>query len=193
MTQTDYFPLLSGWLSLDLVNTEVVRWGTRHDLLLSKNEMLRWIQTMEDNHFLLSQQISQDVHAELDEILQAAFKIRDLLRRGFETIIDTKEMNRELIRELEYMVKQAPFSYKLNEARLIPFPVGTPAQAFSSLIAFDALQLLTEERYRALRRCANPECVLLFLDLSGRRKWCSMKICGNRAKVARHNQERKGR
>ncbi|WP_425203523.1 CGNR zinc finger domain-containing protein [Priestia megaterium] len=27
--------------------------------------------------------------------------------------------------------------------------------------------------------------MLLFIDLTGRRKWCSMKICGNRKKVAR--------
>ncbi|HDR6823126.1 TPA: CGNR zinc finger domain-containing protein, partial [Bacillus thuringiensis] len=35
-----------------------------------------------------------------------------------------------------------------------------------------------------------PDCVLLFIDKSGKRKWCSMKICGNRKKVAKF-QDRK--
>lgn len=39
-----------------------------------------------------------------------------------------------------------------------------------------------------VRRCANPQCVLLFVDTSksGRRRWCDMATCGNRAKVAAH-------
>ena len=41
---------------------------------------------------------------------------------------------------------------------------------------------------RLVRRCANPACVLLFLDISksGRRRWCDMATCGNRAKAAAH-------
>jgi predicted RNA-binding Zn ribbon-like protein len=41
---------------------------------------------------------------------------------------------------------------------------------------------------RLVRRCHNPACVLLFLDTSksGRRVWCDMRTCGNRAKAAAH-------
>jgi predicted RNA-binding Zn ribbon-like protein len=44
-----------------------------------------------------------------------------------------------------------------------------------------------------VRRCANPACVLLFLDLSrnARRRWCDMSACGNRAKAATHYQRRR--
>ena len=40
----------------------------------------------------------------------------------------------------------------------------------------------------AIRKCANPECMLYFYDTSrvGKRRWCSMAVCGNRAKVAAH-------
>jgi predicted RNA-binding Zn ribbon-like protein len=39
-----------------------------------------------------------------------------------------------------------------------------------------------------VRRCAGPACVLLFHDVSkaGRRRWCDMAVCGNRAKAAAH-------
>jgi len=41
---------------------------------------------------------------------------------------------------------------------------------------------------REVRKCANPRCVRYFRDRSrsGRRRWCSMAVCGNRMKVAAH-------
>lgn len=40
------------------------------------------------------------------------------------------------------------------------------------------------------RTCANDSCRWTFYDHSptGRRRWCDMKVCGNRAKAARHRQ-----
>jgi predicted RNA-binding Zn ribbon-like protein len=56
------------------------------------------------------------------------------------------------------------------------------------LIAIDGARLLgTQERAR-LRICPGPGCGGRFVDVSpaGRRQWCSMAVCGNRAKAARH-------
>lgn len=51
----------------------------------------------------------------------------------------------------------------------------------------DLLRLLDQHPDR-VRKCANPECVLWFLDTtrSGTRRWCSMTACGNRLKARRH-------
>lgn len=38
-----------------------------------------------------------------------------------------------------------------------------------------------------VRECQSPDCVLHFFDPSGRRRWCSMAGCGNRAKARRHH------
>lgn len=55
-----------------------------------------------------------------------------------------------------------------------------------------ALVALLEERGDRIRGCANPECVLWFLDTSrpGTRRWCSMASCGNRDKAYRHGRVR---
>jgi predicted RNA-binding Zn ribbon-like protein len=37
-----------------------------------------------------------------------------------------------------------------------------------------------------IRQCRHPDCVLHFFDPTGRRRWCSMAGCGNRAKAKRH-------
>jgi predicted RNA-binding Zn ribbon-like protein len=55
------------------------------------------------------------------------------------------------------------------------------------LAAQNLLELLREHPDR-IRRCANDQCVLHFYDASrgGKRQWCSMAACGNRAKARRH-------
>ena len=55
-------------------------------------------------------------------------------------------------------------------------------------VIWAAGDLLIEPARIKVRRCANDECVWLFLDdsKSGTRRWCDMKACGNRAKAHRH-------
>jgi predicted RNA-binding Zn ribbon-like protein len=58
------------------------------------------------------------------------------------------------------------------------------------LVARDAALFLTSVDLSRLRTCANPHCRWLFLDASRNkaRRWCTMAVCGNRAKVRRHRQ-----
>ncbi|WP_232524336.1 CGNR zinc finger domain-containing protein [Nocardiopsis gilva] len=44
-----------------------------------------------------------------------------------------------------------------------------------------------------IRRCEGDHCVLYFFDTSrnGTRRWCSMAVCGNRAKAQRHYRKGK--
>src|SRR5262249_52503798 len=60
-------------------------------------------------------------------------------------------------------------------------------------VLWSAADLLTGGRLDRVRRCANPECGWLFLDDSraGKRRWCSMSSCGNRAKARRHYHKSK--
>ncbi len=53
---------------------------------------------------------------------------------------------------------------------------------------------LTAGRRDRLRICANDSCRWVFYDEShtGRRRWCDMATCGNRAKAARHRARLQG-
>jgi predicted RNA-binding Zn ribbon-like protein len=55
-------------------------------------------------------------------------------------------------------------------------------------IARSIADLIAQGPGARIRKCANPRCVLYFRDASrtGRRRWCSMAVCGNRMKVAAH-------
>ncbi|WUH93071.1 CGNR zinc finger domain-containing protein [Streptomyces sp. NBC_00433] len=60
-----------------------------------------------------------------------------------------------------------------------------PVRAVLALVARDALELASSPALLPrLHSCASPDCGALFLDHSrpGSRRWCSMDVCGNRAK-----------
>lgn len=53
-------------------------------------------------------------------------------------------------------------------------------------VALSAVDLLSRPERDAVRACPGDGCGWLFLDQRGRRVWCSMAACGNRAKVRAH-------
>ncbi|MFD1150951.1 CGNR zinc finger domain-containing protein [Saccharothrix hoggarensis] len=71
--------------------------------------------------------------------------------------------------------------------------VADPAwrAAWACLRDYLRLREATPDR---LRKCANPDCVLHFQDVSrtSRRQWCSMTACGNRFKARRHHDRVRG-
>jgi predicted RNA-binding Zn ribbon-like protein len=65
------------------------------------------------------------------------------------------------------------------------WPAGDPRRVRFA-VAADAVALLADpERLGRLRRCPGRDCGWLFLDTSGRRRWCSMGACGSREKMRR--------
>jgi len=59
-------------------------------------------------------------------------------------------------------------------------------------VAVDAIALLGDpQRLRRVRACPGRNCGWLFLDTSGRRRWCSMDTCGSREKMRRMYERRR--
>ncbi|MEU4894062.1 CGNR zinc finger domain-containing protein [Streptomyces sp. NPDC044780] len=62
-----------------------------------------------------------------------------------------------------------------------------------SVVVRDLIALLGDpERRGALRACDSSLCTMLYLDHTPgrRRRWCSMRLCGNSAKAAKHRRRR---
>lgn len=190
MVESKKFPLISGNLSIDIVNTEIVRRGERQDLLVEEEDLLEWLDDMKEKLFLNKEDFEK-VQSQIGKTLSSLLEMRAILRINFELIADGQPINEEFITFLEKKIVKAPFIYKLVNNKLIPKPVGEIEDMLASYIAYDALSLIDHKKLSYLKRCSNPECVLLFIDESGRRKWCSMKICGNRNKVAQFQFRKK--
>jgi predicted RNA-binding Zn ribbon-like protein len=69
-----------------------------------------------------------------------------------------------------------------------------PSQLLAA-IAESASDLLCNHELNRIKRCANPTCGLFFYEIARnrQRRWCSMKTCGNRAKLAAFRQRQRVR
>ncbi|MGG5258973.1 CGNR zinc finger domain-containing protein [Phycicoccus avicenniae] len=96
----------------------------------------------------------------------------------------------EAVAELAVAVRSAATTVELVAGRPARWRVegittehlDRPADAF----AWTAADLLTRPEVTGVRACPGLGCGWVFLDVSGRRRWCSMRWCGNRAKVRAH-------
>jgi predicted RNA-binding Zn ribbon-like protein len=93
---------------------------------------------------------------------------------GFSRIVTRRIDGRETL-ELQPMRK-----WRSPEALLLPI-----GQALGRFVC--------TEDFSNVKACEGPACTLLFADHTrgGRRRWCSMALCGNRAKQAAHRHRLK--
>jgi predicted RNA-binding Zn ribbon-like protein len=72
--------------------------------------------------------------------------------------------------------------------------VGDPVDDALARLAEPLVTELTAGHPERIRICASDTCEWVFYDTSrtGKRRWCDMATCGNRAKAARHRARTKG-
>jgi predicted RNA-binding Zn ribbon-like protein len=194
------FDRLGGRLCLDFVNTVS---GKR---LLSPVERLReyadlvsWAQQMgeldgEAARGLLER--ARRAPAEAGRVHAQALALREALFRLFVALADGEAARAEDLSRVEQARARALVHQRLVQGpegiALAWEPPGEQLEAVLWAVALSAVELLTrpEERER-VRLCGmtfEDGCGWVFLDetKNRRRRWCSMKDCGNRAKARRH-------
>ncbi|MEV6150459.1 CGNR zinc finger domain-containing protein [Nonomuraea sp. NPDC052129] len=169
-------PLRGESVAFDLANTV---W-TEHGVLVDQFDDLDGVQAWLDDHGLPGGDEPERVR---DRLVEARAALRAVLDgRGPERLnaVLGHGSRRPLIRTGE---PHEPYELVV---------VDEAAWHAAWLAAADLVRIL-RERPERVRKCANPECVLWFLDTSknGSRRWCSMEACGNRAKVGRFNQRQR--
>ncbi len=123
---------------------------------------------------------------------ERAIELRETLHRLFDTEAQAKPPAARDLEALNRALAAAPARTTLRRERgaygwEVDVKSGT-ALALLAPVLWSAGDLLAGPRLGRVKRCANPECGWLFLDDSraGKRRWCSMQACGNRAKARRH-------
>lgn len=129
--------------------------------------------------------------AEAEAVLARGHLLREALYRllgpergrPLEVTADLEVLNAELARALSRTrVAVREGGFELVQESELDQPLWPIARA--------AAELLAAPERALVRRCASPTCQWLFLDRTKnhRRRWCDMKVCGNRDKVRRHRQ-----
>ena len=166
----------------DLLETALA-WLFRNDLL--HREMLK-----------LEMQRADEDPLGADKTLAKIRKVRGAMRELADATVDRRpadarqvdEVNRALRTHYVYYLVPGPDGVSMDHRHL-----GDPVDGAMARLAESLAREVSQGHPERLRICANEECRWIFNDTSrtGRRRWCDMTTCGNRAKVARHRARKK--
>ncbi|MET9672757.1 CGNR zinc finger domain-containing protein [Streptomyces sp. NPDC006482] len=173
MTATDPRPLTGEPVSLDLLNTRWNEEGVRQDLLTGVEGLTVWL----------------TANGLADRFAAGATTLRHTLaaRDALSALVDAPGDPAATAR-VDAVLDHGRIRATLTaEGPGEEAEFADPAWGPGWTAARDYLHLLRTAPDR-IRACAHEACILHFFDTSrnGTRRWCSMAICGNRAKASRH-------
>lgn len=169
------FLFIADHLALDFVNTEI--WDARpRDLLTSGVDLWSWA-------FAAGVEVRIPAEPQDELVLRDARDLRAALRELFLAEIESTAPPASAVSIVDRASRQrAPWVFFDGGYRRDA--CSTQAHLLGEIAASGAQLLGGDQRFR-LRACDGDPCILLFLDRSRarRRRWCSMDLCGNRAKA----------
>jgi predicted RNA-binding Zn ribbon-like protein len=186
----DGFLFVGNQLALDFLNTRPAPNGESLELLPDFKALLQWFQAA---GLLNVRQVARlrerwGPSDRAHQTLEAAWKLREKLRKQVLAWERGEAVHRSTVDELNRLMADHPMRARLKArgdafSKELWFDPQQPEDLFAPL-AFSAATLFAEAPRDRVRKCA--ECVLHFQDTSkkGTRRWCSMRLCGNRLKVA---------
>lgn len=193
----DGFLFVGNHLALDFLNTRPVQNGEAVELLPDFDALLRWFKAAD----LLSSGDVANLRRQWGEsiqgrqVVEAMRELRERLRKEVVTREQGGAVHRAAIDELNRLMAEHPMLARLKASGSAPttelwFDPRRPEDLFAPL-AHSAATLFADLDRNRVRKCR--QCVLHFYDTSkkGTRRWCSMRLCGNRLKVAAYAARRR--
>jgi predicted RNA-binding Zn ribbon-like protein len=188
------FIFLGNQTSLDFINTLIARNGQPVDLIETFSDFVTWLVQArlidaEEAKKAERQWVNQ---AEGRRTLDHARDFRATLHEMVERIAAGKTVPQAAIEAINGWLRHRvgyPQLTRRSGKFERTFQSGSQeANQLLGLLAESASDLLTHCDRALIKKCQNRECVLFFYDTTKNhaRHWCSMSICGNRMKVAKH-------
>jgi predicted RNA-binding Zn ribbon-like protein len=195
------FELIAGNVCLDFINTLDDRTSAQpKELLANYYELARF---GEDTGILTPEQLDyfyENVHLMIDDAadaLRRAINLREAMYAVFSALLNRQTVPAVAMDTLNAYIQDAALHSRLvqrEERCEWRFDdMGSALDAMLWPIARAAADLLASSDLALVRTCSSPTCQWFFLDTSKNhhRRWCSMKQCGNRAKVRKFYAKKK--
>jgi predicted RNA-binding Zn ribbon-like protein len=170
-------PLTGEPLAVDLANTLWRSPDGEHDLLETAAGLCEWLAERDLSVRPTEKMSPEKMSAE--KVRAALVHTRSVLREVFEGEPGAEE-------RLNAILARGLVIRSLERGLVRQRPVLTDEAWELAWLAADDYLRLRESGADSIRQCEHPSCVLYFYDTTGRRRWCSMAGCGNRAKAQRH-------
>jgi len=148
---------------------------TTRDFLRTPADLGRW---------LAWQRLSPTARPDAAD-LRAAVELREALFAAAQAAVDGRRLPSAAVRTINRAAaaSDAPELRGCHDPAVSRPPTTTAALGRMARQAIDALA--GPDRAR-LRQCSGDSCTGIYLDLTGRRRWCSDTRCGNVARVRAH-------
>jgi predicted RNA-binding Zn ribbon-like protein len=195
------FELIGGSVCLDFINTLDNRPSEQpKELLTNYYELARF---GEDAGILTPEQfdsLCERVDLSLEEAadaLRRAIDLREAMYAIFSAVMNKQVAPQPAMDRLNANLHDAALHLRLIQREgCLECRFDDMTSSFDALlwpIARAAADLLASSDLALVRACSSPTCQWLFLDTSKNhhRRWCSMKQCGNRAKVRKFYAKKK--
>jgi predicted RNA-binding Zn ribbon-like protein len=196
-----YLPsFVGGAVCLDFVNTVDPRHADeRDDYLRSYDQLLRWAgqaHLLTPGECLELRVRSQAEPSLADTAHRRALELREALYRLF-AVQPAAENGARRASDLARLTEEAHRAWAMMTLASADGGWSWQWETTTELdrvlwpIARSAAELLPSGQLSRIRECEGLNgCGWLFIDTSknGRRRWCDMRVCGNRAKARRHRQ-----
>jgi len=183
--------------ALDFVNTMEYDKGELEEHLTDVPTAVAWLQEHALlHHEMVSGLLERYQSEDPQPLLQRIRRVREGLRELLDATVEQRRPDASALREVNRALR-AQYLIELVPARdgvsLDHRHEGDPISGALARLSEAVARELTQGEARRMRICANDECRWVFRDYSpaGRRKWCDMSTCGNRAKAARHRERQK--
>jgi predicted RNA-binding Zn ribbon-like protein len=184
---------VSDALGLDFLNSIATPVDTPVDWIEDGEGLLSWLEQAQ----LVPADALESIRAhalagELDKVADQARSLREWFR-GFVLHHKGHPLNRLLGRDELFNRIIAQPTRETAPLRLQTVRRWRTADALLLPIGEALAQLVCTEDFSNIKACEGPVCTLLFTDHTRghARRWCSMAMCGNRAKQAAHRQRLK--
>ncbi len=192
-------------LGLDFINSIATPVDTPFDWIADGDGLLRWLAQAK----LVPPDVldALQAHAKPGELDQIAGQARDLREwfRGFVRKHMGKPLTPRALRELEPLnrllesdegTSRIVLRHDDRDAFALERTRRWRSAASLLLPIGEAMaKVVCEESFSDIKACEGPACTLMFADhtRARARRWCSMAVCGNRAKQAAHRSRIKDR
>ena len=195
---------IAGSFGLDFLNSIATPVDTPVDWLDSGDGLLKWLaQAMLVPADALNELKARAMPGELDKVADQARALREWFR-GFVRKYMGRPLTPKALNELgplnRLLERDEVFSrisrYRHHGGDSLELQMMRRWRSPESLLLpiSEALaKFVCEEDFASVKACEGHSCTLVFADHTRRRarKWCSMAICGNRAKQAAHRNRLK--
>ncbi len=191
------FPFVAERLWLDFVNTDTGVRGS--DALHDFERLVLWLEAahvLDEERSATMRRRAQQQPAGALAVLGDARRVRAVLRALAERGAGSPESRLDALAEINRVLGRSAGTRRVEMQRDGGFarafvPVGDAFAGLLIPIVESAADALIARELERVRRCADPRCGRVFQDetKNGRRRWCDMATCGNRAKAARHRMK----